>query len=50
MTSAASGWWQLLLLIPLIGLIILIVWWARDGEPEPNEWGTKPVGGPQPAG
>lgn len=31
-----SGWLQLLLLIPLVGVIILIVWWAsasiRDGE------------------
>ena len=24
-----SGWWQLLLLLPLIGLIVLIVFWAQ---------------------
>ena len=41
-----TGWWQLLLLIPLVGAIILIVWWARDGQPEPNRWGPKPFGGP----
>ena len=41
-----TGWWQLLLLIPLVGAIILIVWWARDGQPEPNEWGPRPFGGP----
>jgi len=45
-----SGWWQLLLLIPLVGAIILIVWWARAGQPEPNEWGPRPLGGPAPQG
>ena len=42
------GWWQLLLLIPLVGLIILIVWWAKEGEPQPNTWGPNPWAGPQP--
>lgn len=45
-----TGWWQLLLLIPLVGLIILIVWWARDGEPQPNQWGPKPFAGAAPRG
>jgi uncharacterized membrane protein YhaH (DUF805 family) len=44
-----SGWWQLLMLIPLVGIIILIVWWAKDGEPSPNEWGPNPWSGVQPA-
>jgi len=46
--TGRSGWWQLLLLIPLIGLIILIVWWAKEGEPAPNRWGPNPWGSPQP--
>jgi len=25
-----SGWWQLIGLIPLIGIIVLIVFWAKD--------------------
>ncbi|WP_017934211.1 DUF805 domain-containing protein [Nocardioides sp. Iso805N] len=29
-----SGWWQLLLLIPLVGWIILIIWWALSEKPE----------------
>jgi uncharacterized membrane protein YhaH (DUF805 family) len=37
-----SGWWQLLGLIPIIGTIILIVWAATDGSPEPNQWGVNP--------
>ena len=44
-----SGWWQLLLLIPLVGLIVLIVWWAKEGEQAPNTWGPNPWSGPQPA-
>ncbi len=27
-----SGWWQLIGLIPLIGLIILIIWCAQEGK------------------
>jgi uncharacterized membrane protein YhaH (DUF805 family) len=43
-----SGWWQLLLLIPLVGLIILIVWWAKEGDKAPNDHGPDPWAGPQP--
>lgn len=35
-----SGWWQLLLLLPLIGLIILIVWWASKGDKGSNRFGN----------
>jgi uncharacterized membrane protein YhaH (DUF805 family) len=43
-----SGWWLLIALIPLIGSIILIVWWATAGKSSPNEWGPNPWDGPQP--
>jgi len=29
-----SGWWQLLILIPIVGWIILLVWYVTDGKPE----------------
>lgn len=29
-----SGWWQLIALIPVIGLIVLIVMLAQDGKPQ----------------
>lgn len=29
-----SGWWQLLVFIPIVGWIILIVWWASREKPE----------------
>jgi uncharacterized membrane protein YhaH (DUF805 family) len=27
-----SGWWQLLVFIPLIGALVLIVWWAQESD------------------
>ncbi|GAA4890624.1 DUF805 domain-containing protein [Actinomycetospora straminea] len=40
--TGRSGWWQLLALIPIVGAIILIVWWATDGQPGANEHGMNP--------
>jgi uncharacterized membrane protein YhaH (DUF805 family) len=37
-----SGWWQLLALIPLVGFIVLIVWWATEGQRGPNRYGPPP--------
>ena len=34
-----SGWWYLICLIPLIGAILLIVWFATETKPETNQWG-----------
>ena len=33
-----SGWWQLLYLT-IIGIILLIVWWATQGENKKNKFG-----------
>ena len=38
-----SGWWQLIGLIPLIGLIVLIYWFVQPGQPGSNEHGPNPV-------
>lgn len=40
-----SGWWMLLVLIPLIGSIVLIVWFAIDGDTGPNRFGPDPKAG-----
>jgi uncharacterized membrane protein YhaH (DUF805 family) len=40
-----SGWWVLLGLIPLIGLIVLIVWCCKRGTLGPNRFGPDPLGG-----
>ena len=37
-----SGLWYLLALVPLVGLIILFVWFLKDSEPHPNQWGESP--------
>lgn len=34
-----SGWWQLIILIPLIGFIVLIVFLATRGDEEANKYG-----------
>lgn len=35
-----SGWWQLLWFIPIIGWIIIIVFWATDTIKADNEYGA----------
>jgi uncharacterized membrane protein YhaH (DUF805 family) len=39
-----SGWWWLLVFIPIIGWIILIVFLASEGTPGPNRYGPSPSG------
>lgn len=34
-----SGWWLALLLIPIAGPIVLIVFWCLAGTPQPNRYG-----------
>ena len=34
-----SGWWLLLVFIPIVGLIVLIVFWATDSTPGANDYG-----------
>lgn len=42
--TGRSGWWQLLSLIPLIGAIVLIVFWAQDSH-DANNYGANPKEG-----
>lgn len=35
-----TGWWQLITVIPLIGLIVLIVFLAQKGNDEDNQYGV----------
>lgn len=37
-----SGWWIFMVLIPLVGAIILIVWEATDGQLGSNKYGPNP--------
>lgn len=38
-----TGWWVLLFLIPLIGAIILIIWFCSRGTVGPNRFGPDPL-------
>jgi uncharacterized membrane protein YhaH (DUF805 family) len=38
-----SGWWLLIVLIPLVGLIVLLIWYCMRGTPAPNQYGPDPL-------
>lgn len=40
--TGRSGWWLLISFIPLIGAIILIVFFVTDSQPEKNQYGPNP--------
>lgn len=37
-----SGWWILIGLVPVAGVIILIIFYATDSQPGTNQWGNNP--------
>lgn len=39
-----SGWWLLISLVPLIGAIVLIVFFVMDSTPGDNRFGPNPKG------
>jgi uncharacterized membrane protein YhaH (DUF805 family) len=40
--TSRSGWWLLVGLVPILGLIVLIVFMATDSTPGANEYGPNP--------
>jgi len=38
-----SGWWVLLGAVPLIGFIVLLIWYARRGSAGANAYGPDPL-------
>jgi uncharacterized membrane protein YhaH (DUF805 family) len=42
--TGRSGWWQLIVLFPVIGIIVLIVFLAQDGH-DANDYGVNPKSG-----
>ena len=42
--TGRTGWWQLIVLIPLIGFIVLIVFLAQDSH-DANDYGVNPKAG-----
>ncbi len=39
-----GGGWYFIGLIPLVGAIILLIWYCKEGEPHPNRFGPNPYG------
>lgn len=37
-----SGWLLLISLIPLVGAILLLIWFVTDSDPGVNQWGDSP--------
>ena len=40
-----SGWWVLIGLIPIIGFIVLLIFYLRQSDPGENRYGPPPVEG-----
>ena len=38
-----TGWWTLIWLVPIVGTIVLIVFWATQGERGMNKYGPDPM-------
>jgi uncharacterized membrane protein YhaH (DUF805 family) len=38
-----SGWWLFISLVPVVGFILLIYWYATEGTPGDNQFGSPPV-------
>lgn len=42
--TGRSGWWYLLYFVPVVGAIVLIIWFCSKGTEGENRFGTDPVG------
>jgi uncharacterized membrane protein YhaH (DUF805 family) len=43
--SNRTGWWQVLLVIPCVGLVLLAVFWCLAGDEGANRYGEPVTGG-----
>ena len=39
-----TGWWQLIGLVPFIGVLVLIIFFVMDSNPGDNQYGPNPKG------
>jgi len=37
-----SGWWLFIILVPIVGVIVLLVFMVQDSKPEQNQYGPNP--------
>ena len=38
-----SGWWQLIGIVPIVGAIVLIIFFAKEGDAGVNAYGSSPL-------
>lgn len=38
-----SGWWILIGFIPIIGFIVLLIWYVKEGDSGANQYGPNPL-------
>jgi len=41
--TGRSGWWYFIAVVPLVGPILLIVWYCTPGTPGSNAFGSDPI-------
>ena len=41
--TGRSGWFQLLRYVPIVGGILLLIWYCTDSEPGENQYGPNPL-------
>lgn len=37
-----SGWWMLIALVPIVGVLLLLFWATQEGNPSTNQYGESP--------
>ena len=37
-----SGWYVLIRLVPLVGIVLLLIWLCSEGDPDNNQFGPSP--------
>jgi uncharacterized membrane protein YhaH (DUF805 family) len=42
--TGRSGWWFWILLVPIIGVIVILVFFCTDSQKEANQYGPNPKG------
>jgi uncharacterized membrane protein YhaH (DUF805 family) len=40
--TGRRGWWILIALVPLVGIIVLLVFYVQDSQPGENQYGPNP--------
>jgi len=47
--TGRTGWWLLIAFVPLIGFIVLLIFFLEKSDPAANEYGPAPDAAPAPA-